>query len=73
MFLPFLPIRDTKEDAVAKTMFEEIARRVGRNTVVAADIHWNALNDKDITTIITICRELTDKIVTRSSDSSSRV
>jgi hypothetical protein len=59
-----------KEDVVAKTMSEEIARRVGRNTVVAAGIHWDALSEKDITTITAICRELTDKIVARLSGSS---
>ena len=61
-----------KEDVVAKAMSEEIARRVGRNTVVAAGIHWDALSDKDITTITAICRELTDKIVAGLSCSSSQ-
>jgi gallate decarboxylase subunit D len=56
-----------KEDVVAKTMSEEIARRVGRNTVVAAGIHWDTFSDKDIMTITVICRELTDKIVARLS------
>lgn len=61
-----------KEDIVAKAMSEEITRRVGRNTVVAAGIHWDALSDKDITTITTILRGLTDKIVARLSGSSSQ-
>ena len=62
-----------KEDVVAKAMSEEIARRVGRNTVVTAGIHWDALSDKDIMTITVICRELTDKIVARLSGLSSQV
>jgi gallate decarboxylase subunit D len=61
-----------KEDAVAKTMSEEITRRVGRNTIVAAGIHWDALSDKDITSITAICRELTNKIVSRLAGSSSQ-
>ena len=61
-----------KEDVVAKAMSEEIARRVGRNTVVTAGIHWDTLSDKDITTITVICRELTDKIVARLSGLSSQ-
>jgi hypothetical protein len=61
-----------KEDAVAKTMSEEITRRVGRNTIVAAGIHWDALSDKDITLITAICRELTNKIVSRLAGSSSQ-
>jgi hypothetical protein len=61
-----------KEDAVAKTMSEEIARKAGRNTVVAAGIHWDTLSDTDITSITAICRELTNRIVSRLSGSSSQ-
>ncbi len=60
-----------KEDAVAKAMSEEIARKAGRNTIVAAGIHWDALSDKDIITITAICGNLTDKIVAKLSGSSS--
>jgi gallate decarboxylase subunit D len=62
-----------KEDVVAKAMSEEIARRVGRNTVVTAGIHWDTLSDKDIMTITVICRELTDKIVAKLSGLSPQV
>jgi hypothetical protein len=61
-----------KEDSVAKAMSEEIARKAGRNTVVAAGIHWDALSDKDITSITAICQELTNKIVSRLSVPSSQ-
>jgi hypothetical protein len=54
-----------KEDAVAKTMSEDIARRVGRNTVVVAGMHWDGFSDSDISVITATCRELTDKIVSR--------
>ena len=61
-----------KEDAVAKTMSEEIARKTGRNTVVAAGIHWDALSDNDITSITAIFRELTNKIVSKLTGPSSQ-
>jgi gallate decarboxylase subunit D len=61
-----------KEDVVAKTMSEELARSTGRNAVVAAGIHWDALSAKDISTITAICRKLTDRIVTRLTNPSSR-
>ena len=54
-----------KEDTAAKTMSEEIARRVGRNTVVVAGMHWDGLSDDDISIITAMCRDLTDKIVSR--------
>lgn len=54
-----------KEDVVAKTMSEDITRRVGRNTVVVAGMHWDGLSGSDISVIGTVCRELTDKIVSR--------
>jgi hypothetical protein len=37
-----------KEDMVAKMMCEELAKRLGRNTVVVAGIHWDNLTDAEI-------------------------
>jgi len=54
-----------KEDTAAKTMSEEIARKVGRNTVVVAGMHWDGLSEDDISIITAMCSELTDKIVSQ--------
>jgi gallate decarboxylase subunit D len=52
-----------KEDVVAKAVSEELTRRLGRNTVVVAGIHWDGLTEEDIGTIRDVCRTLTDEIV----------
>lgn len=52
-----------KEDLVAKMMSEELARRLGRNTVVAAGIHWDDLNDNEIKTITVLCQALKEQII----------
>jgi len=52
-----------KEDMVAKMMAEELAKRLGRNTIVAAGIHWDNLTESDIKTITTLCKSIMDQIV----------
>jgi hypothetical protein len=52
-----------KEDVIAKFMSEELAKKLGRNTVVAAGIHWDNLTDADIKTIMTLGQLIMDKIV----------
>lgn len=52
-----------KEDMVAKIFAEDLTRRLGRNTVVVAGIHWDNLSLEAIDTIKTVCRALADKIV----------
>jgi len=52
-----------KEDVVAKTSSEELTRRLGRNTVVVAGIHWEGLSEEGIRDIRSACQALTDKIV----------
>jgi len=56
-----------KEDMVAKTLAEELTRKLGRNTVVVAGIHWDALSEKAIQAITAICKALTGKIVKQLS------
>jgi hypothetical protein len=51
-----------KEDTVAKLMSEELARRLGRNTVVSAGIHWDSLTDQDIKTISMLCQSIMEQI-----------
>lgn len=52
-----------KEDVVAKAMSEELTRRLARNTVVVAGIHWDNLSVEGIEMIRTVCQALTEKIV----------
>jgi gallate decarboxylase subunit D len=51
-----------KEDVVAKTLAEELARRLERNTVVAAGIHWDNLSEDDIASISRLCEVILEKI-----------
>lgn len=52
-----------KEDTVAKSMSEELATRLERNTVVVAGMHWDGLTDAGIITVTALCRRLIDGIV----------
>jgi hypothetical protein len=52
-----------KEDMVAKSMSEELARKIGGHTVVVAGIHWDDLTAADIKTITAIGKTLTEKII----------
>jgi len=52
-----------KEDIVAKIMSEELAKRLGRNTVVAAGIHWDGLTDAEIKAITVLCQSIIEQIV----------
>jgi gallate decarboxylase subunit D len=58
-----------KEDMVAKALSEELTRRLGRNTVVVAGLHWDNLTAESIEKIRSICRIITEKIVKELSDS----
>jgi len=43
-------------------MSEELAKRLGRNTVVSAGIHWDSLTDGDIRTISMLCQSIMEQI-----------
>jgi len=51
-----------KEDIVAKMMSEELAKRLGRNTIVAAGIHWDDLTDAEIKIITKLCQSILEEI-----------
>lgn len=53
-----------KEDTVAKSMSEELARRLNRRTVVIAGIHWDRLGAPDLERILGICDRITKRIIT---------
>jgi len=46
-------------------MSEELARRLGRNTVIAAGIHWDGLIDEDIQTITMLCQSIKEQIIVK--------
>lgn len=52
-----------KEDMAAKMMSEELAKRLGRNTVVAAGIHWDDLTDIEIEIITKLSQSILEDIV----------
>ena len=52
-----------KEDVVAKAMSEELAKRLNRNVVVVAGMHWEGLRDEGIEEVIGICQRLKDRIL----------
>jgi hypothetical protein len=52
-----------KEDLLAKPIAEEITRRLARNSVVVAGIHWDNLTDDEIETVQQLCRQLTERII----------
>jgi len=52
-----------KEDVVAKTLAEELARRLERNTVVAAGIHWDNLSENDIAAITRLSQTILERIL----------
>lgn len=56
-----------KEDMVAKMLAEELTRKLGRNTVVAAGIHWDNLSENDIRAISGLCEIIMEKILERVS------
>jgi hypothetical protein len=60
-----------KEDMVAKALSEELTRRLGRNTVVVAGIHWDDLSVEGIEKVRSICRLITEKIVKELSISAA--
>lgn len=56
-----------KEDAVAKMLSEELSKRLGRNTVVTAGIHWDGLTDTDIKAITVLCQSIMEQIAEKYS------
>jgi hypothetical protein len=52
-----------KEDIIAKSMSEELARSLNKKVVVVAGVHWDNLDPEEIRTIIKVCSELTKKVI----------
>ena len=54
-----------KEDIIAKTMSETLAKGLNRKVVVVAGIHWDNLKDEEIEVIVKLCRELTEDVMNK--------
>jgi hypothetical protein len=52
-----------KEDAVAKTMAEKLARQLNKKVVVVAGIHWDDLRDEEIEIIVKLCHGITEDVM----------
>lgn len=52
-----------KEDAIAKSMAEEISRRLHCKTVAVAGAHWDNISEQGIAAVNEICRRLTERII----------
>ncbi|HVN22548.1 MAG TPA: hypothetical protein VMT71_01155 [Syntrophorhabdales bacterium] len=52
-----------KEDLLVKPLAEELARRLNRNAVVTAGIHWDKLTEDEIKIVQEVCSELPEKII----------
>jgi len=56
-----------KEDMLAKPLAEGLTRKLARNSVVVAGIHWDSLTDEEIATTERLCRKLAERIVVKLS------
>jgi hypothetical protein len=52
-----------KEDVIAKSVSEELARSLNKKVVVVAGIHWDNLAPEEIRTIVNVCGKLTKKLI----------
>jgi hypothetical protein len=51
-----------KEDEIAKSMAEGLARNLNRRVVVVAGIHWDGLTKEEIEIIFEICQKVASRI-----------
>jgi hypothetical protein len=51
-----------KEDSIAKKMAEDLSRKLRRNVVVVAGMHWDDLREQDIHSVIRLCRKIEEEI-----------
>lgn len=52
-----------KEDVIAKSMSEELAKNLNRTAVAVAGIHWDGLTTEELDKIVNICSRITAKII----------
>lgn len=51
-----------REDEIAKSMAEDLARTLGRRVVVIAGLHWDKITGEEIGKVVSMCRRLTVRI-----------
>lgn len=51
-----------KEDFIAKKMAEDLSKKLRRNVVVVAGMHWDDLREQDIHSVIRLCRKIEEEI-----------
>ncbi|MBW2122047.1 MAG: hypothetical protein JRH07_09395 [Deltaproteobacteria bacterium] len=54
-----------KEDEIVKAVSERVSAALGTAVVVAAGIHWDDLREEGITTVRSLCGELTERLIER--------
>jgi hypothetical protein len=54
-----------KEDMIAKTMAEKLAKGLHRKVVVVAGIHWDNLKEEEIAIIVNMCPEITQDVMNK--------
>jgi gallate decarboxylase subunit D len=52
-----------KEDLIAKTMAEKVAKNLSRKVVVVAGIHWDHLKNDEIESIVNMCPEIAEDVI----------
>ncbi|MBW6486356.1 MAG: hypothetical protein K0B01_09430 [Syntrophobacterales bacterium] len=52
-----------KEDVIAKSMSEELSRKLNRVVSVVAGIHWDSLSQADIVVVIEMCAAIGKRII----------
>ena len=57
-----------KEDIPAREMAEGLSRALGCTVTVVAGMHWDNIDDEGITTVLTLCRRITDRIAANPGD-----
>jgi hypothetical protein len=52
-----------KEDVLVKEMSEALSKKLNKKVVIVAGIHWDALKNREIESILQVCRKLTTVII----------
>ena len=56
-----------KEDTVVKEMSERLSKELNKIVVVAAGIHWDKMEKKEIEMIIEMCSTITKKVIVEAA------
>lgn len=56
-----------KEDVIAKSMAEELSRKLNRVVTVVAGIHWESLTQADIALVVRMCAAIGKRIIAEAA------